>query len=546
MSIYTAHFSTRVTPQSEPIPGSHQVKNSAGGYAFPVNDWTRLDRFLILGNEGGSYYATEKALTVENAQAVLRCANEDMERTVRRIAEISEAGRAPKNDPAIFALAMCAGVKGKGHVALAAVPSVCRIGTHLFQFLEAVEKFRGHGRSLNRALTKFYTEKDVKSVAYQLVKYQQRNGWAHRDVLRLCKPKVDGSLSTAFQWAVANPKKPVAIPADFSKDDPLAILWAFEKAKKASKEEIVRLILDHNLPREAIPTQHLTDASIWEALLEKMPMTAMVRNLATMTRIGLLAPMSKAVGKVLTELDSAERIKKSKLHPVAILAALLTYKQGHGERGGHTWTPVTQIVDALDGAFYKAFGNVESTGKRWLIGVDISGSMDGGTIAGVPGLTPRVGAAALALVTAATEKQHHIVGFTNGGSVVGKSMHSGFTSGITPLAISPRQRLDDVCQTMRAMPMGGTDCALPMLYALEKKIPVDMFLVITDNETWAGSIHPTQALRQYREKMGIPAKSAVIGMTASAFSIADPDDAGQMDCVGFDTATPAILADFAK
>src|SRR4051812_35863032 len=70
---FLGHFNTRRTPQSEPIPGSAMVPDSAGGHAFAVDDWTRLERFLILGSEGGSYYATERALTVENAQAVVRC-----------------------------------------------------------------------------------------------------------------------------------------------------------------------------------------------------------------------------------------------------------------------------------------------------------------------------------------------------------------------------------------------------------------------------------------------------------------------------------------
>ena len=50
-----------------------QVPNSAGGYAWAVDDWARLHRFLILGSEGGSYYAAEWTLTRENAQALERC-----------------------------------------------------------------------------------------------------------------------------------------------------------------------------------------------------------------------------------------------------------------------------------------------------------------------------------------------------------------------------------------------------------------------------------------------------------------------------------------
>src|SRR4029079_7106893 len=92
------------TPQRMPIPGAGQVPNSAGGYAWAVDDWTRLQRFLVLGSEGGSYYASEQKLTLENAQAVERCLKADSARVVRTIVEISEAGRAPKADPALFAL----------------------------------------------------------------------------------------------------------------------------------------------------------------------------------------------------------------------------------------------------------------------------------------------------------------------------------------------------------------------------------------------------------------------------------------------------------
>src|SRR5207253_6528763 len=123
---YTNILNTRRTPQSQPIPGAGQVANSAGGFAWAVDDWTRLTRFLVLGSEGGSYYATEQKLSRENAQAVLRCIQADGERVVREIVAISDAGRAPKNDPALFALAMCAGLGDEStrRAALNALPKV--------------------------------------------------------------------------------------------------------------------------------------------------------------------------------------------------------------------------------------------------------------------------------------------------------------------------------------------------------------------------------------------------------------------------------------
>lgn len=515
-------FSTRQTPQSEPIPGKSMAQNNAGGFGFAVDDWVRLDRFLILGSEGGTYYAGERKLTKENAECVLRCLKADGARTVKRTVEISEAGRAPKNDPALFALAMCAGLGDEAtrRLAMAELPKVARIGTHLFHFVAFAEQFRGWGRSLKEGIRSWYANFDTDSLAYQLVKYQGRDGWTHRDLLRLShvKPR-DEVRNAVYRWAVKGVAEGVP-----------GIVDGFERAKRAKDgKEIACLIREYGLPRECVPTQFLTEACVWEALLERMPLTAMIRNLATMTRVGLLAPMSAAVGTVASVLGDQDALRKARVHPIAVLAAMKTYAQGHGERGSHTWAPVPQIIDALDGAFYLAFDAVQPTGKRFYLALDLSGSMTWNCIAGIAGLLPREASAAMALVTAHTEPNHYI---------------AGFSSGMIPVPLTARQRLDDAVRTIERQPAGGTDCALPMLDALDRKLPVDVFIIYTDSETWFGQIHPCQALQQYRQKMGIAAKLIVVGMVSNGFTIADPNDGGMLDVVGFDTATPNLMRDF--
>jgi 60 kDa SS-A/Ro ribonucleoprotein len=151
---YAKSFNRRVTPQSQPIPGSAQVRNSNNGYVWGVDDWTRLDRFLILGAEGGTYYLAEHELVKQNHDAVVRCIQADGVRAVNRIVEISDTGRAPKNEPAIFALALVAthgDAAAKAH-AFANLARVCRIGTHLFHFAEYVNAMRGWGRGLRNAV----------------------------------------------------------------------------------------------------------------------------------------------------------------------------------------------------------------------------------------------------------------------------------------------------------------------------------------------------------------------------------------------------------
>ncbi|MGI4789120.1 MAG: TROVE domain-containing protein [Janthinobacterium lividum] len=524
-------LNTKKTPQSEPIPGSAQVANSAGGYTFAVDDWTRLARFLVLGAEGGSYYASERKLSLDNAEAVKRCIASDGPRVVREIVAVSEAGRAPKNDPALFALAMCAafGDEDTRRKALASLPAVARIGTHLFHFAEYVDGMRGWGRGLRQAVGNWYAALPADKLAYQAIKYGQRDGWSHRDLLRLSHPKPETEQHFAlYHWLTQGWNSVGEMPHP---DPALRLVWASERAKTAdSAAQVAGLIRDYRLPREAVPTQWLTEPSVWEALLEDMPMTALIRNLATLTRIGLVSPGSEAAHKVVAELTNESRLRKARVHPIAVLSALKTYAQGYGERGGNTWNAVPAVVDALDAAFYASFASITPTGKRWLLALDVSGSMQSGRIAGVPGLTPRIASAAMALITAGTETQHQFM---------------AFSTTFVPLAISPRQRLDDVLKTVSGLPFSGTDCALPMVWALKNKVATDVFVVYTDSETWAGGIQPVQALREYRDRMGIPAKLIVCGMVSNAFTIADLDDAGMLDVVGFDTSTPALMGDFA-
>jgi 60 kDa SS-A/Ro ribonucleoprotein len=550
---YLKRIRPRRPPQSEPIRDSGQVPNSAGGFAWAVDDWTRLRRFLVLGSEGGSYYAAERTLTRENAEAVERCLATDGPRAVTEIVRVSEGGRATKNDPSLFALAMAAGLGDEStrKAALDALPQVARTGTHLFQFATFVEGFRGWGRALRRAIGSWYAAQPVDALAYQAVKYRQREGVTHRDVLRLAHPAesvsagnptldVSPEHARLFEWIVRGG----------GTDGLPRLVEGFVRGQEAQTPAAsAALVREYGLPREALKSEHLTSAEVWEALLADMPMTAMIRNLATMTRVGVVEQGSAGTVAVVERLGDGERIRRARVHPIALLAALRTYQAGHGARGQHTWNPVREVVNALDAAFYSAFANVEPADKRLLLALDVSGSMTGGHVAGVPGLSPRDASAALALVSAATEERCEVVGFFagKGGWKTGAKGQWGYRDqGLTPLPISPRQRLDDVIKTVHNLPFGGTDCALPMLYAQAQERDVDTFVIYTDSETWAGDVHPVQALQQYRAASGIDARLVVVGMVSNGFSIADPSDPGMLDVVGFDTVTPQLISDFAR
>lgn len=550
-SPYTRVRNTRVTPQNLPIPGSTQVANSAGGFSWTVSPWQRLRRFLILGSEKGTYYIGEDKLTEQNARCVEECLDLDHERTLREIAEISDGGLATKNTPAIFALALAFAHKNV-EVRKAAeqiFPKVIRIGTHLLQFCDIIKGMRGWGNVIRRTIANWYLSKSPDNLAYQLAKYQNREGWTQRDVLRLVHPKAgEGPLANALGWAAGTVQY---VPEDggfhrlaydaetktrvdrgaLVKEQVPHILYGVEQAKRTETiNSLLPLIDEYGLTREMIPTEFLNKDRTWEGLLKNTKLTALIRNLGNLSKNGYLEDgKHDHIDYVVNRLTDEEDLRRQRVHPIQVLLALTTYEAGRGVKGSGTWKVVPRIVSALNDAFYRSFHNVEAIGQDIYVGLDVSASMRWSTIAGSH-LSAAVAAAAMSMLYVRTEKRVTI---------------KAFADELKDLPLNDKMSLAEVMARTEDINFGGTDCALPMLDAMKRKLHVDLFMVLTDSETWAGGIHPSQALRQYRDTMNKDAKLVVVGMTSSGFTIADPNDAGMLDVVGMDASVPSIIRAFA-
>ena len=524
--------SAQKTPQSEPLFGKTQVKNNAGGYVFEIDDMQRLERFLVLGSEGGTYYVGERKLTLDNVNVLKRLlASGEGIRVVDTIVEFSVEGRIPRNSTALFSLAvaMSLGDVETRRYAASALPKIARTASHLLEFVSYLDTMRSWGRGIRRAIKNWYMGKDVANAAFTTTKYRNRSGWTHRDVLRSAHTKPTTEFEPLFKYLVKG---------EVEENVP-DIVKVFEQAKTADADELVKLIREKSLTWEMVPSEMLGEAKVWDALSEDMPITALYRNLATLTRVGVLAPLTTKATAIAERLTDQALLNRGRVHPVQVLSALATYQSGHGARGQGTWTPVPQIVDALEKSFDLSFKTVEPTGKKVYIGLDVSSSMTWNNIVGIPNLTACMGATTLALVTARTEPNYYIAGFSS------ESVYDSDT-GMKDLGITAQDSLTSAMEKGRKANFGSTDCSLPMLDALKKNMDVDCFVILTDNETWSGSVHPTEALRKYRNAKNKNAKLVVIGMASTGFSIADPDDPFTLDVAGFDANVPRILAEFIR
>jgi hypothetical protein len=353
--------------------------------------------------------------------------------------------------------------------------------------------------------------------------------------------------TVAAHAVVSAPAPPVSEPESESKkpcEDPLVATARFLKAllelsKTGENKDAAKAIqiMEQNkkIQREHLPTELLNTPQIWNSLLNGMGMTALVRNLGKLSQVGVATTRLQDIIKMLND---PKAVKDSKIHPLQVLVGMKTYSQGKGDLGSLTWQVNSYITAALSTTFRQAFGNITPTGKRFMFGLDVSGSMSMCMCAGAKNITPREGSIAMAMMTlhAEGEENVHIYGFSN--------VFYNFNGKIRPnMTIQEAINATDV-------PFGATDCALPMIEArrmyLQTGIVFDVFCIYTDSETYAPNIHPQVALENYRKETGVDAKLIVIGMTANILTIVDPQDKNTLNLAGFDTATPELISMFVR
>ena len=318
----------------------------------------------------------------------------------------------------------------------------------------------------------------------------------------------------------------------------------------------IKLVREHGLVREQIPTHLLNSSELWTELLKSkgangkqagMPLEALTRNLGKLSSLPNF--MGPNTDFICARLSSEEDIQRSRIHPFKVLVASRIYGMGKAMKGALAWTVSPRVRDQLTTTFLRSFKNVAPTGKRYMAALDVSGSMDIACM-GCPAISCRQASAALAHMLYETEHSGnghvYVRGFTSSIPGYGSTLttDNGFRN--FDHLVKRGMTLDQFIQATNA-PYGATDCSLPMLRAMEEGLNVDVFIVMTDSETFAGKVHPQVALEEYRKKANKPdAKLIVVGMTANNLTIADPNDRNTLNLAGFDASMPEIIAMFVR
>jgi 60 kDa SS-A/Ro ribonucleoprotein len=546
-----ARVSALATPQRRPLAGRDQVRNAAGGYVFAKDLWTRVEDFLILGTTGGTYYAGAEQLTMANVDVLDRAIATDGPRVVALITEISTArpARALKPRPCLFALAAAA-AKGDAQTmqaVKAAFPRVVRTTDHLAMFFGYWKNLAGKptlgksgsspvtGRAMRTTLASWFTTGDVNDVAFRALKARQRatpqgEAMSLRDVIRIAHPASRTPEQAALIGWLAGRVSDEDARALLAEVDSFLAAQAVTTAAQA-----VQVIRDRRVPWEFLPAGVLGEAEVWSELIGTIGLTALIRNLARMTRIGTIAPFAEATSRVTARLTDAAALARARVHPMDAYLALKVYQSGRAQHPGARpgrFTPVPAVVDALETAHELSFGNVVPSGRRLLVAVDSSGSMTGNQVAANG---TRLGSAYEVASTVAVMLAR----------IEGAGLHViDVDTSVHASPVTPRASLRQVADWRPSA--GGTNLSLPFTWARQQRLNVDGIVVLTDNETWAGRQHPVEALEAYRQSVNPAVRVVVVSLTPAGYSIADHTDDGVLAVAGLDASLPKLISGFIR
>ncbi|CAC5409700.1 TROVE2 [Mytilus coruscus] len=511
-----------------------------------------LRRFLCLGSKDSVYRSNtqhskfsrndvpfiERLIVNRRGTEVLDC-----------IKDVSDNNKACRQEPTMFAYAFCMvhGDKVIKNYGYKMLNNICRIPTHLFEFQNYCEELNkqknngsGWGRSHRNGISKWYNSyaNDAPKLAYLVTKYKKRSKWNHRDIVRLAHVKPKNERIRTILKFIVNKEMDDVVTLHESLDKDHRKVKTFIRAVIEAKEcedkvQLIELITLHGLEREHIPNSFLSEKEVWRVLLRTMPLTAMIRNMGKMTRLGIFDDehASFFVTLVKEKLES-DVLQESKVHPLRILFALRQYQAGKGDKGKLEWHPNHAITTILEKAFDDTVSLQPKSGKRYLLAVSVSGEMKEKLI-GSP-LTASEAAGAMVHTIVKKEDRVETLLFEN-------NLERPYIS-----TIDPNDNFNSIKRKLELFsPSEGHQITFSN-WARDNN-NFDVIMVFTDTLTGEGEGHVTEPFDHFCQshRVGAPNHARVIvAMTGKTNDVVEPCDIQTLHVIGFDPSSPQIINSF--
>lgn len=487
---------------SEQLPGTKM--NHGGGYVYTVSPLTQYRRFLVLGAES-SYYRSESEMINELTELIANLSSEDSEWALLTLMDVYENSDFIDLQTVMYIAALWTNTSYASYMYQNFIPNIRNL-SHFLLYMSLVDKMRGYGRGLRKAVNLYLNDKVS---TYDALKYGSRWGMSVKDLIFKAHPKLETDLFNIFMGNHEDVTDP------FVK----TVLYCMDPNSDIDK--VQELIVEHMLPLEMVHHSHHIK-STFEAVLPHMNFHAVLWNLGRMTHLKVFNDRQNLIHVFKKIHDGARH-----MNIYDYIKTFANYEKGQGRN--LTWKPIDSISDALMQGFEDAVKRLQNEihfEGNCVIAIDQSGSMASGWGGGTKFGDLKAGQLA-GIVT------YSLLPMFDKVRVIGY----GRDAKLLPLSYD--NTLSEVVEACDNQ-WGVTNPSSVMEYLNRHRLTTDTLIIITDNETNSGN-NVEKYIVDMEKATGKPIKVIVLAMTASEFTTV-PENNNRVNLPGFDSFKAFELA----
>ncbi|XP_061178991.1 RNA-binding protein RO60-like [Saccostrea echinata] len=471
------------------------------------SDFRKLKQFLILGGPNSVYHphsVSHSSTKIDLSFIHRLIAGGRGKDVVRVIKQYSLEGRAAKQNAILRALAVCSTSSDlvTKREANRIIPDVCRIFDHLIKFIKFSQEDavgKKWGRARRKAISNLYNNYPggPMKLAYHVTKYRKRGNMSHKDVIRLAHVKpfnqevqyILGYIIRGLNGANLNIHHP-SPELESVKNYIQGVEEARRCRTRGDEAHLIHLIETHQLCHEHVRKEFLNKPEIWHALLQHMPIHAVIRNLNSLASNEVFNLYDGDVNIVAQKLNDLGLLNEARVHPFEILTAYFQHKSGERTARGNVFTPSETILCALEEAFYKSLKPrtdiFEARSVRMAFGIDLTISPSDCVVSAK--ITSRQAVTGILLELIRYVNTYHVLPF-------------GASDICSPLPISPDDRLQNVENSLFVGGVESSNLTKPIDFAIRNQLEVNVFVLFT-SKTYTEQEHYQlkDAMDRYRSQ----------------------------------------------
>ncbi len=480
-------------------------RNLEGAPAYGYGPRHALAQLAVTGCLNGTFYAEAR----EQLDVVLALTREVEPAFIAKTAIYCRERGHMKDMPAL--LAACLSMVGPKYLP-AVFARVIDNGRMLRNFVQIMRSGAVGRKSLGSRPKLLVAEWLNSASDVQMLRASIGQAPSLADVIKMVHPRPkDARREALFAWILGKPCDVGLLPQ--------------------ALQDYLRFKQTETGPVPDVPFQMLTalplDRKRWTRIAKTGGWQMVRMNLNTFARHGVFE--QKAVTRQIAErLSDAKEIARARVFPYQLMTAYANVDERVPD----------EIRKALGRAMEIAIRNVPAVKGSVVVCPDVSGSMMWPVTGYRRGASSEVRCIDVAaLLTASVLRRNP------------KARVMPFEHRVVPVDLDPHAKVPKNAAKLAALGGGGTDCSAPLAMLNREQAPVDMVVLVSDNQSWVDAVRhqDTGTMREWAELKARNPQAKLVCIDLQPYGTAQAPDRGDiLNVGGFSDAVFDVVAAFAK